>query len=976
MAHIDLALQPQATFPEMEEKVLDYWDAIEAFKQSVESRPKTDPYVFYDGPPFATGLPHYGHILASTMKDVVPRYWTMMGKRVERVWGWDCHGLPIENIIEKELNLADKQALEAYGIGKFNMACEATVMRYADEWKKIIKRIGRWVDMENDYKTMDRDYMESLWWVFKQLWQRGLIYQGHKAMHICPRCSTPLSNFEVTQAYKEVKDLAVYVEFELLDPKKLGSEARVFMLAWTTTPWTLPGNALLALNSDTEYVLFESNQKGNQYIVAANRLEAVVGDEPCVEIKRFTGKQLVGLAYKPLFSYFSDTPNAFKTVPASFVTTDEGTGIVHIAPGFGEDDYNLGKENKIPLITHVTMEGTFVEEVSDFAGLKVKPKDNPLETDLKILRFLQEHDLLFKKETIKHSYPHCWRCDTPLINYATVSWFVNVTQFKTELLSNNQKINWIPEHIKDGRFGNWLEGARDWAISRNRYWGTPIPIWQSQDGEVLCIGSHEELEQLSGQKVGDLHKHVIDEIEIQKDGKRFKRVPEVLDCWFESGAMPYASFHYPFENKERFEASFPAEFISEGQDQTRGWFYTLHVLATALTYGDTPAIRVEQTTSSFKNCVVTGIVLAEDGKKMSKHLQNYPDPMIVTDKYGVDSLRMYLMSSPVVRADNLNFNEKEVDEIRKKVLSIMRNVLSFYLLYADKESQTPLPHKLDHVLDQWILARLSKVEHHYHEAMQKYDVVTAVRIFMDFVPEISNWWLRLSRERLKDSSQNEQPLEVLRTCLLRWAMMAAPFAPFFSEVIYQQLNHKKDSIHLELFADQQNLQSFEDAHLEDAMQVAKQTVTTLLALRKRLQMKVKQPLGKWSVDLKTAKILSNYTQLIELIGQEANLKHYEILSSSFESQEGVVCSRDLLGESELNVFVCSTLTDELKAEGEARELIRTIQQERKKIGTRLDEIVDVIVPTIPSGFEAEIKQKVLARKLILGDEVSIQRFEA
>ena len=621
-----------------EQDILKYWDDHQCFEKSIANRSEKKPYHFYDGPPFATGLPHYGHIVASLMKDVVPRYWTMQGYRVERKWGWDCHGLPIENIIEKELGLATKQEIEAYGVGKFNEACRATVLKYAVEWEKTIKRMGRWVDMKNDYKTMDIGFMESVWWVFKQLWDRDLIYKDYKAMHICPRCVTTLSNFEVTQGYKDIKDISVVAKFKIKEGYQskfdfLNIKGPIYILAWTTTPWTLPGNVLLALGSDIEYLLVTVEGEEGSFVVARERAEAVFKEKIWKETGRFKGKELAGLEYEPLFPYFKETPKAFRLVTAKFVTTTDGTGIVHISPAFGDDDFKVGKAEGLPLVQHVGMDGKFVSAVTDFAGMDVKPINDVTKADVEIIKWLAHNGKLFSKEKIEHSYPHCWRCDTPLLNYATTSWFVRVTLLKDQLLKNNEDINWVPEHIKQGRFGVWLEGARDWAISRSRYWGTPLPIWEGEDGEVVCIGSIEELEKLSGEKVTDLHKHFIDGIIVTKDGKKYKRIPEVLDCWFESGSMPYAQMHYPFEIMKEFEDSFPAEFIAEGQDQTRGWFYTLHVLAVALTskvrlMSKKPAIPVSGFPSlrygkpAFKNVIVNGIVLAEDGKKMSKRLKN------------------------------------------------------------------------------------------------------------------------------------------------------------------------------------------------------------------------------------------------------------------------------------------------------------------------------------------------------------------
>ncbi|RMD52131.1 isoleucine--tRNA ligase, partial [Candidatus Parcubacteria bacterium] len=557
-----------------EEEILSYWDKNQCFEKSVENRPMGNSYVFYDGPPFATGLPHYGHIVGSVMKDVVPRFWTMKGRRVERIWGWDCHGLPIENIVEKEKNLGSRKDIENYGIAEFNETCRTKVLAYAAEWQKIIHRLGRWVDMDNAYKTMDFKFMESIWWVFKSLWDKGLIYEGRKPMHICPRCETVLSNFEVTQAYKDVSDISVYVKMPLLD----GEYAGVNLVIWTTTPWTLPGNELIAVGKNMRYALAELN--GERYILLEDKVQDLLPD--AVVKTTLSGSDLIGAKYKPLFETFANTENAFRVVAADFVSDEEGTGAVHIAPGFGEDDMNVGVAEGVKPIIHVKMNGLFTDDIlkelskkgCEVQGVPVRQKDNPLAVDIEIIKLLDREGRLLTKEKVKHSYPHCWRCDTPLLNYSTSSWFVKVTEVKDRMIQTNKEINWVPDHIKEGRFGKWLEGARDWAISRSRFWGTPLPIWKSDDGDIICVGSSAELEELSGKKVDDLHKHVIDEIVIEKDGKVYKRIDEVLDCWFESGSMPYAQLHYPFENKEKFDHGFPAEFIAEGQDQTRGWFYT------------------------------------------------------------------------------------------------------------------------------------------------------------------------------------------------------------------------------------------------------------------------------------------------------------------------------------------------------------------------------------------------------------------
>ncbi len=930
-------VNPRQNFPEMEKDVLKFWKENKIFEKSVDNRSDEKTYSFFDGPPFATGMPHYGHVVANLMKDVVPRYWTMWGYKVERRWGWDCHGLPIENLIEKELDIKNKQEIEDMGVDKFNEACCNSVLRYADEWKKFIPRIGRWVDMENDYRTMDWKYTESIWWVFSELYKKGLVYEGYKSMHICPRCETTLSNFEVTQGYKDITDLSATVKFKLKAGQKIGDfevDDNTFVLAWTTTPWTLPGNVALAVGEDIEYLQIiikkikknTSNinlKEGEKYLISLNNFDKVfdflyknifdtTGDVNICSNKegiimeivvnkeyKKKGKELVGLKYEPLFNYYSkkedlkNKENGWKIYAGDFVTTEEGTGIVHIAPAFGDDDMKMAEKYNLPFVQHVGMDGRFKNEVVDFRekesasqidstqesganntqGREVKPKRNPRETDEKIVKWLEENNKLFSKENYKHSYPHCWRCDTPLLNYATSSWFVKVTEIKDQMVKNNKEINWTPGYIKEGRFGKWLEDARDWAVSRSRYWGAPLPVWRCEgcknievinsiddlrsktdqkitklillrhgesennvkdikagqlegypltkkgikqvedaaeilkkekidivisspilrtkqtaeivnnilkvdhiederikeydfgswnghssddlfckeneiyqkfkklkndeekynlklggDGEsrqeieervrkfteevtekyagknVLVVGHgginamfHRIIKNTSieetykyeftldnakcnifyideNKKEFNLHKPNIDKIKINcsKCESEAKIVGDVFDCWFESGSMPYAQWHYPFENQDKFKKGFPAEFIAEGLDQTRGWFYTLMVLSTALF--DKPA---------FKNVIVNGIVMAENGQKMSKRLKNYPEPNLLIEKYGADALRYYLLTSPVMKAENLRFSERGVDEVLKKFILTLWNTYSFLVMNAD-----------------------------------------------------------------------------------------------------------------------------------------------------------------------------------------------------------------------------------------------------------------------------------------------------
>ncbi len=908
-----------------EHDILAYWEKNKVFERSVSERPETKPYTFYDGPPFATGLPHYGHILQSIVKDVVPRFWTMRGYRVDRQWGWDCHGLPIENIVEKQFDLKSKKDIENYGVGAFNDRCEATVLTYVDEWKKVIRRMGRWVDMENAYKTMDRPFMESIWWAFGTLWESGKIYEGRKAMQICPRCETSLSNFEVAQGYLDVTDISVTVAVEITSGKYKGAK----ILVWTTTPWTLPGNVLLAVGADMEYSLVE--ESGERYIVASTRLGHVFkGKEPKV-LELFAGNVLTESTYNPIFPYFHTHGNAFRIVSGDFVTETDGTGVVHIAPGFGSDDMMLGEAEKVKPLMHVKMNGQFVDEVAKpmteegypVDGVPMKAKGEYSLVDIQVIKWLAHNGKLFAKEKIIHSYPHCWRCDTPLLNYATSSWFVRVGEMNDELLANNEKINWVPEHIKHGRFGKWLEGARDWAISRSRYWGTPLPVWKSEDGEIIVLSSVAELEKFVGHEVDNLHKHVVDSLVIERDGKEFRRIPEVLDCWFESGSMPFAQLHYPFENKEKFVERQPAQFIGEAQDQTRGWFYTLHVLSTAL-FGK-PA---------FENVIVSGLILAEDGKKMSKRLNNYPDPMEIMEKYGADAVRYFIVSSPVVKAADLRFSEAGVDEVSKKFITIMKNCVSFYKLYAEHDDgRAP---NGDHVLDAWILARLNETLAAETASMEAYELSEAARVLQSFVTDLSQWYVRRSRDRVKvDGDDRAEALATLRYVLETFAKMTAPFMPFLAEMIWQDLMDGRSQSPSEGEGPRGGLLDGDSVHLQDwptagnvnakaleQMGEVRAIVSRIMEVRVESGMAVKQALGNVEITTPTGEISQ---ELQAVILDETNIKKCSV-------QQG-----------NLMVAVDLKLTPELVREGIAREVTRKVNGLRKDAGMTIADRIHLFI---------------------------------
>ncbi|PWB38510.1 MAG: isoleucine--tRNA ligase [Parcubacteria group bacterium] len=903
-------------FKKQEPEILDFWEQDQTFQKSLQQKAPQGDYLFYDGPPFATGLPHYGHLVASIMKDVVPRFWTMRGYRVERRWGWDCHGLPIENIVEKELGFKNKKDIVKLGVAKFNEICRSKVLEFADAWVGTIRRLGRWVDMEHSYRTMDPEFMESVWWVFKQLWDRELIYKDYRSMHICPRCETTLSQSEVAEGYRDIKDLSLVAKFELVE------EPGTFFLAWTTTPWTLIGNVALAVGADLDYVKIICGQQ--KYILAKALWENYareLGDDPEI-LAEFKGRTLVGKKYKPLFDYYAadaklaNRKNGWQIYNADFVSTEEGTGIVHIAPAFGEDDMRLGREKSLPFVQHVNMDGTIRAEASDFAELNVKPKDDVQSTDILIIKYLANKGLLFAKEKYEHSYPHCWRCDTPLLNYATTSWFVAVTKIKDKLLSTAEKIDWTPEHIKDGRFGKWLEGARDWSISRQRFWASVIPIWQCDKCEQLRVfGSVAELSQASGQEINDLHKNVVDEITIPCHcGATMHRIPDVLDTWFDSGSMPYAQAHYPFENKDSFDNKFPARFIAEGTDQTRAWFYYLHVIAGAIK--DSPA---------YQNVIVNGIVLAEDGKKMSKKLSNYPEPDIVMEKYGADALRLYLLSSPVMLAENLSFVEKDLSTVFRRFTVILQNVLNFYLMFGDKKLPT-LPETLNNHLDKWIIAKYFLLWREVTQAMEDYNLPKATRPLIDFVDALSTWYVRRSRDRFKseDQADKEQAASTLAYVLVEFSKVIAPFAPLSAEIIYQQFAGVNTSVHLQSWPQYQ--ESMVDEKVLNQMNVIRDIAERGHALRAKAGIKLRQPLATLQITLQGINLENEYKDILK---EEVNVESIELVENLTATDGWVV---DESGYVMAKIAIDTNINEELKDKGVVREIIRQINSLRKEAG--------------------------------------------
>ncbi|TPX62646.1 isoleucine---tRNA ligase [Powellomyces hirtus] len=778
------------SFPKEEEKVLEFWKEIDAFQTSLklaEGRPR---FSFYDGPPFATGLPHYGHLLAGTIKDVVTRYAASTGHYVERRFGWDTHGLPVEHEIDKKLGIKSPADVMAMGIDKYNAECRAIVMKYAAEWESTVSRMGRWIDFKNDYKTMNLPFMESVWWVFKQLVDKDQVYRGFKIMPFSTAVHTPLSNMEASQNYKDVTDPAVVISFPLV------SDPSVSFLAWTTTPWTLPSNLGLTVHPEFDYVKIKDGETGSVWILLGSRLDILYPDPKKAKftvLETMKGNDLKGLEYEPLFDYFAERKGkAFKVMVDTYVTSDSGTGIVHCAPAFGEDDYRVSVnhgvvtgEGDLPMPVDAT--GCFTAEIRDYAGVYVKDADKQIQKDLK------KTGRLIRQRQITHSYPFCWRSDTPLIYKAVPGWFVRVSNINDKLLKNNGETYWVPETIKEKKFHNWLENARDWNISRNRYWGTPIPLWVSDDfEEIVAVGSVQELIDLSGcGELTDIHRDKIDHITIpSKKGKgTLRRIPEVFDCWFESGSMPYAQQHYPFENKEKFDATFPADFIAEGIDQTRGWFYTLMVLSTHLF--DKPP---------FKNVIVNGLVLAGDGKKMSKRLKNYPDPNDVMHTYGADVLRLYVVGSPAVRAENLRFREEGVKELVAKVLLPWYNSYRFFfaqLTLLKKEHNVDFVYSPNmdlkteqNVMDQWILASTQTLIEFVKQEMSAYRLYTVTPRLLNLIDALTNWYIRFNRKRLKGDNGPEdavRALNVLFEVLFTLTKLMAPFTPFIVETMYQNL---------------------------------------------------------------------------------------------------------------------------------------------------------------------------------------------
>jgi isoleucyl-tRNA synthetase len=1011
----------QVSFPEIELRTLAFWQSKAIFERSLEARKDSKPYVFYDGPPFATGLPHHGHLLASTLKDIIPRYFTMQGYYVERRFGWDCHGLPIEYEIDKQEGQSTQELVERIGIAGYNDLCRAIVQRYTEQWRQTITRLGRWVDFDHGYKTMDPDFMESVWWVFKQLWDKDLVYQGTKVVPFSTALGTVLSNFEASSHYQDVQDPALTVLLPLL------SDEHRYLAIWTTTPWTLPSNLGVCVGPDIQYCLVKPTAEDARLIwVAEARLSEVFDSETVEVISTCLGHDLVGQAYQPPFEYFIDERQngAFQVYADDFVTTEDGTGLVHMAPAFGEDDHRIMIQAGVEAICPIDDQGCFTAEVPDFEGQSVKA------ADALIIQALKKTGHVWAHSTVVHSYPHCPRSDTPLIYRTIPSWYIRVTALKDRLLAANEQIHWQPAHVKTGRFGHWLSDVKDWAVSRNRVWGTPVPLWiNDQTGQVCCIGSRAELAELTGIEVTDLHREHVDALTFERSGEAgvYRRVPEVLDCWFESGAMPYAQSHYPFEASQKFEAGFPAQFIAEGLDQTRGWFYTLTVLAVALF--DQPA---------FKNVIVSGIVMAADGKKMSKRLKNYTPPNQLMEEYGADALRLYLISGGLVKAQEQRFSDHGVKEMVRQVLLPWYNASKFLTTYAEVDHwQCSMSAEAYTILDQWLLSRLHSFKTVIQQAMSEYAIQNIVPEALRFLEDLTNTYIRLNRTRFWAEGCDLDKCTaytILYQAIHELTCCMAPFAPFCAEAVYQALqvlrNHSvPDSVHLCDYP--QVDQALCQPVLEDAVARMQHILVLGRQCRNTAKIKTKIPLKSIKIIHKDISLLKEIEPLAQYIQSELNVqsliyehneqayielsaqpcspilgkrlggrfKHFKTLieglsSSEIEAYEQAG-SIDLEGEQFgsddilvlrapkpdlacvasnrwITVQLDGNLDEDLIDQGRARELINRIQKTRKAMNLNVSDRIHLTVYIEPK-LQSALEQH---RNLIQKETLTVQWVEA
>jgi isoleucyl-tRNA synthetase len=927
--------------PEIEKRILEFWQKNKIFEKSLKKKSPKGSFIFYEGPPTANGRPGLHHVLARVFKDLIPRYKTMQGYYVERKAGWDTHGLPVELEVEKELGLKSKKEIENYGIDKFNQKCKESVWRYKEEWERMTERIGYWIDMDNPYITYENNYIESLWWIIKQIHERKLLYKGYKVVPQCPRCGTALSSHEVAQGYKNIKEKTVTVKFKLKQGQKIGNfkvDNNTYILAWTTTPWTLPGNIALAVREDVDYVLYSiknhSQISDGIYInskidlaEAQSEIKKEKSKNNRFEIKileEFKGKDLIGLEYEPLFSGIikgneKNAQNAFKIYPADFVSTEEGTGVVHTAVMYGVEDYELGEKVGLPKVHTVNLDGTFNELVPRWKGKFVK------DVEKEIIEDLIKRNLLFGTENYAHDYPFCWRCESPLIYYAKDSWYFAISKLRDELIKNNSKINWVPEHIKEGRFGEWLREVKDWAISRERYWGTPIPIWVCKKcGEMKVIGSRKEL---GIDEKFDLHRPYIDEIKLKcKCGGEMTRIPEVMDCWFDSGAMPFAQFHYPFKDKNFIDKDekYPADFIAEAIDQTRGWFYTLLAVSTLLERG-----------TSYKNVICLGHILDKDGQKMSKHIGNIIDPWEMIEKYGADVVRwhLYTVNQP---GETKRFDEQTLKESGRMFITLL-NVLAFYKMFVSKEKIDDLKIKdLSNVLDKWIISKLNLLINEITEHLDRYSITTAARHIEEFINDLSVWYIRRSRDRFKDGDKNA--MKVLGYVLMNLTKLIAPFIPFTAEHIYKEVGGDKESVHLEEWPKAEK--KLIDKDLEEKMKQVRNICS--LALQKRMEagIPIRQPISR------TAMSYDLEDEFEQLYKDELNVK---------EVVKGEGLSHDTI------------ITEELRQEGIVRNFIRNIQSKRKKMGLTPKDKIRVYYSEnkdIVEKNKEQIKKQVIAEDIV------------
>ncbi|HRY56581.1 MAG TPA: isoleucine--tRNA ligase [Patescibacteria group bacterium] len=947
-------LPDKKQIPEMEDEILSYWKKNNIFKKSVEKNPEDNLYVFYDGPPFISGLPHYGHLLVSIAKDVIPRFWTMKGKRVERVWGWDAHGLTVENRVQEELGIENRRDIESYGLEKFTQACYEYTSRISAEWEWYVDKIGRWVDFKNAYRTTDQKYMESVMWAFKQIYEKGLIYEGTRTSLFCPTCGTPVSDFEIAMdnSYREENDLSITVRFRVITE---GDFKDYYLLAWTTTPWTLPSNRALVVDDKETYVSVQF--ENNTYILAKKRLDFVFSDKNYEIKEEFLGKEIIGLEYEPLFTFYASKEGEFKVYSyEGMVTMEEGTGIVHSAPGFGEVDTEMGKHFNLTLMMTLDDEGKMLpgnQDSNPYEGMFY------LKANAIILNDLVEKGVIFKNEKAVHRVPYHDRCNTLLVQKAQNSWFIDIQKIKDELIENNEDINWVPEYVKHGIFEKTIEQAPDWCISRNRFWATPMPVWESKDGDRLVFSSIKEIEEASGQKVKDLHRPYIDEIVINKNGKEYRRRPEVLDSWMEAGSMSFAQLHYPFENREKFEKNYPGDYIVEYKGQVRAWFQRMHIISTLIF-----------NSRCFNNVIVTGVMAGTDGRKMSKTYKNYPDPRGIMEKYGGDALRLYLMGSSLMSGENTNFDEIELKNKSRNILNPLWNSAVYFLMYAQSNNWSSENKVISsNVLDKWIIIRLNQTISDIDKFLKLYNVPPAVKSLEGFIDDLSRWYVRRSRDRI--SSGDNEALSTLYTVLLEFSKASAPLIPFISENIYRTLqeeNLDEKSVHLCDYPVFNNDLTDESQEILINMKKTRDIVSQVLSVRVEKSIPVRQVLGSSAI-LKENDVPEEYKKLIL---EETNIKNIEVVDSLDEKP---MWETDLTNSIKLNIEI----TEDLLKEGKAREFIRNVQDIRKEMGLQIsDEIVLTYqdssdMSEIISLYGDEIKNKLLAKEIIPGEEIKVEK---